>query len=186
MKQGVVRIIGGQWRGRKLMVPAISGVRPTPDRVRETLFNWLSSKVGHSRCLDVFAGTGALGFEAASRGAALVEMVDQSKAIVTLLQEEALAFNATMLHIYQAQAPKALKQPKQPFDIIFLDPPYQSPLLLPTCFYLEEHGFVSDDAFIYLEADHAITESELPCHWRLVKSERAGQVFYHLAQREKA
>lgn len=185
MQRGEVRIIAGKWRGRKLKVSPIKDLRPTPDRVRETLFNWLAPTIVGASCLDPFAGTGALGFEAISRGAAQVVMVDQSLEIVRLLQAEQVRLGAENADIYCATVPQQLKPVQKPFDIVFLDPPYQHDLLLPTCHYLEQHGYLAPNALIYLEAQAAITETTLPAGWHLRKSQRAGQVFYHLAQRER-
>lgn len=180
----MVRIIGGKWRGRRLKVPEVKDLRPTPDRVRETLFNWLAPSIVGAHCLDLFAGTGALGFEALSRGAADVVMVDNSSTVVKLLQEQLVLLQSDHALIYQAQLPEQLRAAHQPFDIVFLDPPYQSDLLLPCCYYLEEQGFLAKTAHIYLEAKELIKDNELPPHWRLIKSQQAGQVAYHLARRE--
>ncbi|MDX1902221.1 MAG: 16S rRNA (guanine(966)-N(2))-methyltransferase RsmD [Gammaproteobacteria bacterium] len=184
MTQGNIRIIGGEWRGRKLKVPDLPNLRPTPNRVRETLFNWLQPVIVGARCLDMFAGSGALGFEAASRGASHVVMVDNSGVIVQLLQQECDILRAPQVEIYRAQVPKQLRKPEKPFDIVFIDPPYQSDVLLPCCFYLEENGFLAEDARIYLEAPALIHEKHLPRRWRLIKNQRAGDVFYHLALRD--
>ncbi len=183
MQQGVVRIIAGKWRGRKLKVPEVKNLRPTPDRVRETVFNWLAPLLPSARCLDLFAGSGALGFEALSRGAAYVEMVDQSVVVVTLLQNELAQFGAENARIYQAKVPAHLQPVTQPFDIVFLDPPYQENVLLPCCHYLEKHGFLAESAYIYLEAREVIKDNVLPPNWHLLKAKKAGQVYYHLAHR---
>lgn len=180
-----IRIIAGKWRGRKLSVPEIKGLRPTPDRVRETLFNWLAPVIVDARCLDPFAGSGALGFEALSRGAAHVTMVDQSTQLVKLLREELAQFGAENADIYCASVPKELKKTSAPFDIVFLDPPYDADLLPLTCQYLNEHHFLAKNAYIYLEARQVIKDNELPPGWHLVKSQRAGQVYYHLAQKQE-
>lgn len=185
MKQGVVRIIAGKWRGRRLKVPDVKDLRPTPDRVRETVFNWLAPIMPGAHCLDLFAGSGALGFEALSRGAASVTMVDQSASVVALLKEELTAWGADNAVIYRANVPAQLQAVQTPFDVVFLDPPYQENLLLPCCHYLETHGYLAESAYIYLEANQAIKDNELPSGWRLLKSQQAGQVFYHLARREK-
>lgn len=181
--KGQIRIIGGEWRGRKLKVPDLPNLRPTPDRVRETLFNWLSSIVPGAVCLDAFAGSGALGFEALSRGASYVVMIDQSPLVVTLLKEELIVFKAKNAEVYQARLPGQLKRHEKSFDVVFLDPPYQENILLPCCFYLEEQGFLANDAYIYLEAHTALAENELPPNWKIIKSKKAGQVAYHLVQR---
>ena len=184
MQAGFVRIIAGKWRGLQLRVPDVKGLRPTPDRVRETLFNWLAPYIANARCLDVFAGSGVLGFEALSRGAAYVEMLDQSTEVVTLLQTELTRFKAENALVYKASAPQQLRPANQPFDIVFLDPPYQENILLTTCHYLETHGYLAASAYIYLEARETLTSENLPANWQILKAKKAGQVCYHLAQRE--
>ncbi len=183
MKPGIVRIIAGKWRGRRLKVPDVKDLRPTPDRVRETIFNWLMPIIADTYCLDLFAGTGVLGFEALSRGAKHVVMVDQSEQVVTVLKEEAQHFGAENTTIYRAIAPQQLRKPDHLFNIVFLDPPYQADLLLPCCRYLEEQGFLAPNAYIYIEAQRLIEDNDLPAGWRVIKNKQAGQVFYHLAQR---
>jgi len=183
--QGEVRIIAGQWRGRRLKVPDIQDLRPTPDRVRETLFNWLAPVIANARCLDLFAGSGVLGFEALSRGASYVEMVDQSAEIIALLKAELESMGGANASIYRAVVPHQLHPARQPFDIVFLDPPYQANLLLPCCHYLEENHYLANSAYIYLEARENIKDNDLPPDWRLIKSKKAGQVHYHLVFRER-
>lgn len=183
MARGQVRIIGGIWRGRKITVPDVAGLRPTPDRVRETVFNWLQFPIQGAYCLDLFAGSGALGFEALSRGAAHVVMVDQSPQVVNLLRQEAVILGANNAEVYQGQVPQQLKLPARPFDIVFLDPPFHENLLLPTCFYLEEKSFLADNAYIYLESKDVLNADVLPSSWQIVKSKSAGQVAYHLVVR---
>src|SRR5205085_3095301 len=126
MQQGSVRIIAGKWRGRKLKVPDIQDLRPTPDRVRETVFNWLAPYIQGSYCLDLFTGSGVLGFEALSRGASYVEMIDQSPEVVTLLQQELMQFEAENARIFCKTVPHELPKADHMFDIVFLDPPYQA------------------------------------------------------------
>ncbi len=181
--EGQVRIIGGQWRGRKLVVPSLPDLRPTPDRVRETLFNWLSPVIAGAYCLDPFAGSGALGFEALSRGAAKVIMIDQSSHVVKILEEQAKLFKTNSAEIYCGKMPEQFKKPDQSFDVVFLDPPFKENLLLPTCFFLEEKGYLSPNATIYLETAEPILPESLPANWQLIKSKVAGQVAYHLAVR---
>jgi 16S rRNA (guanine966-N2)-methyltransferase len=183
MKQGEVRIIAGKWRGRRLKVPDIKDLRPTPDRVRETLFNWLAPLLPGAYCLDLFAGSGVLGFEALSRGAAHVVLVDQSAAVVSLLKEQVISLGAENIDIYRAEVPKQLQPVRRPFDIVFLDPPYQEDLLLPSCQYLEQNAYLAETAYIYLEARQKISDDELPENWQIIKSQQAGQVCYHLAKR---
>src|SRR3990167_10966830 len=153
MKRGFVRIIGGKWRSRRLKIPSIQGLRPTPDRVRETLFNWLAPTITGAYCLDLFAGTGALGIEALSRGAAYVVFVDQSAEVVALLKEELKTLQVENAFIYQATVPTQLQAVDHSFDIVFLDPPYSENLLLPSCYYLEENGFLAQPAQITWKRD---------------------------------
>ena len=178
-----VRIIGGKWRGRRLPIPALAGLRPTPDRIRETVFNWLQPVLNGASCLDAFAGTGVLGFEALSRGAAEVVMVDRSQDVVSLLLQAKQAFAATEANVYCADLPSGLRPHAKPFDVVFLDPPYLSHLVQPMCFYLEEHAFLAKEAYIYLEASALIKDNDLPLNWQLQKAKCAGTVFYHLAYR---
>ena len=185
MKQGSVRIIAGEWRGRRLKVPDVQDLRPTPDRVRETVFNWLAPWIQGARCLDLFAGSGVLGFEALSRGAEQVVLVDADRRVVDLINEQLALFKTDKGMAYCANIPTELKPAAMPFDIIFLDPPYQSGLLLPTCSYLEANGFLAADALIYLEASNTINENTLPASWQIIKTKQAGQVAYHLVRREK-
>lgn len=188
MPRGKVRIIGGTWRGRKLTILEAAAVRPTPDRVRETLFNWLAAIVPGAVCLDLFAGSGALGFEALSRGATYAVMVDQSSAVVKLLKEELQLFAADNADIYQATMPQDwsfLSRARTTiFDVVFLDPPYRENLLLPLCFALEEKGLLADPAYLYLETDKALEQKDLPVGWTLIKEKKAGQVGYYLVKRK--
>lgn len=181
--QGEVRIIAGQFRGRKIKVPDLPGLRPTPDRVRETVFNWLAPVIAGAKCLDLFAGSGALGFEALSRGASEVVMVDASRIVTTALRQQLAKLEVKQATVYEAHIPEQWPFPPRPFDIIFLDPPFQEAILLPTCFSLEENGFLADNAYIYLESGAEVTQQDLPASWELIKAKKAGQVWYHLAQR---
>lgn len=183
MQPGFVRIIAGKWRGRRLKILDVKGLRPTPDRVRETLFNWLSPHLKGARCLDLFAGSGALGFEALSRGALYVEMVDEALDVIKLLKEELFLFGVENSQVYQASIPREWPPFTEPFDIIFLDPPYYQDLLIPCCHFLEKQGYLRESGIIYLEAQQLIKDNDLPKNWRIYKSHRAGQVFYHLAHR---
>lgn len=184
-----LRIIGGQWRGRKLSFPDSEGLRPTPDRVRETVFNWLQPVIQGARCLDLFCGSGAFGLEASSRGAAEVVMVDSSRDVATYLQEQCNLLDAKGIRIVQRNALAFLQEEMkseiaQPFDIVFLDPPYGKDLLLPCCTQLEENNWLKSGAYIYLESEVSIEQSSLPSGWVLAKSKRAGKVGYHLVMRD--
>lgn len=177
-----VRIIGGQWRSRKISFPDVQQLRPTPDRVRVTLFNWLMPLISGARCLDVFAGSGVLGMEALSRGAASAVLVEQEPAIATNLREQLKLLNATQAHVVVSDALTYLRHCSEQFDIVFLDPPYNSELLLPACELLEQRGLLRPDARIYLETRDAAVLAQLPGNWRVLRSKRAGQVSFHLLQ----
>jgi 16S rRNA (guanine966-N2)-methyltransferase len=180
-----LRIIGGQWRGRRITFAAdVPGVRPTPDRVRETVFNWLQPVIAGARCLDLFAGSGALGFEALSRGAAQVVMVDADARVAAHLRDQGAALQAPGLEVVAAEALQYLGGPAPAgFDIVFLDPPFGRDLLGPCCRSLEAGGWLAAGARIYLEAERALRAPPLPESWSLIRSKQAGQVGYHLAVR---
>ncbi|UCV08507.1 16S rRNA (guanine(966)-N(2))-methyltransferase RsmD [Dechloromonas denitrificans] len=177
-----VRIIGGAWRRRMLKFPDSEGLRPTPDRVRETLFNWLGQELDGWHCLDLFAGSGALGFEAASRGAAQVVMVEQSPKVLAALRENAeILQNPREVEIIRRDALQYLASSKTKFDLIFLDPPYKKgwiPRLEPLL-----PGVLKEDAAVYVEAEHEI---ESLGDWRAVRHGKAGEVHFHLLRRQTA
>ena len=183
-KRNRLRIIAGRWRSRRLAFADTPGLRPTPDRVRETLFNWLQPVIAGARCLDLFAGSGALGFEAASRGAAEVVLVERDRAAVQCLRTQVANLDARGVQVVWADALSYLQQPGRPFDVVFLDPPYGSELLGPCCERLEAGGWLSMPAHIYLETRIGQNLPPLPPSWRRVRSQRAGQVNYHLAVRD--
>ncbi len=176
-----MRIIGGRYRGRRLPVPAQPGLRPTADRVRETLFNWLQPVIIGARCLDLFAGSGALGFEAASRGAAEVLMIEHSEPVVRVLAANARILGAAQVRVRSTDALRWLAGSGAPFDIVFLDPPFHTDLLAPSCTLLSERGWLAPGALVYLEtpADRALPG--LPADWTLVRDKRAGRVRFALA-----
>ncbi len=178
-----LRIIGGHWRGRRLRFPPVRDLRPTPDRVRETVFNWLQGVLPGARCLDLFAGSGALGFEAVSRGALSAVLVDDDARVVAVLGENVRLLMAAHVRVVRAEALAYLKQPGRPMDVVFLDPPYRSRLLEPCARLLEENGWLAAGAHLYVEAAAMSGPPALPETWRLVRSRRAGQVGYHLAVR---
>jgi len=180
MKHGEVRIIGGQWRSRKLRFPAIPGLRPTPDSVRETLFNWLAPIIEGANCLDLFAGSGALSFEALSRGAANVTIVDQAPAVIRYLREQLEILKATNATICQAKVPYDKFSTQQPFDIIFLDPPFQKNLIKPTCEWLIQQNLLAKQAHLYIESESNLTPLPIPHNWEILKNKTAGQVNYYL------
>jgi len=183
---GQLRIIGGEWRGRKIRFPAVDGLRPTPDRVRETLFNWLAPVIAGSRCLDLFAGSGALGLEALSRGAARVGFVERDREAARQLEETALALAPGRAVVHRADALAWLAGAATAVDVAFVDPPYDSGLLAETVRALETGGWLAPGAFIYLEAPAKSGLPALPPSWSMHRTGRAGAVGYHLARRSAA
>jgi 16S rRNA (guanine966-N2)-methyltransferase len=177
-----VRIIGGTWRGRRLHFPDVPDLRPTPDRVRETLFNWLQHEITGSRCLDLFAGSGALGVEALSRGATQVVFVESAAAAALCLKRELDALGAgTAALVQNSSAERFLAGSTQAFDIVFLDPPFKSEALTALCLNINERGSVKSGGLAYLECA-AGTKLDLPEGWEMLKSKSAGEVGYHLAR----
>jgi 16S rRNA (guanine966-N2)-methyltransferase len=185
-QSNTLRIIGGTHRGRKLRFADVPGVRPTPDRVRETVFNWLMPLVPGARCLDLFAGSGALGFEALSRGAREVVFVDQSPKVVRTLEQNLELLGGAAQVVQANTLDWLLKSPSEPFDIVFLDPPFRQQLLEPCCERLEAHGWLSHAAAIYIERESDVGAPVLPAGWQLEKEKTAGQVTYGLALRQPA
>ena len=180
-----LRVIGGEWRGRKIRFPPVEAIRPTPDRVRETLFNWLQQDVRGARCLDLYAGSGALGLEALSRGAAEVVFVDAEPAVVRHLAETLSALGCERGRVVGADATRFLDGPVTPFDIVFVDPPYAARAIEPVCRALDARGWVRPGGLAYLEDRATGGEPVLPAGWTLLRSKRAGEVGYHLARRER-
>ena len=182
----VVRIIGGEWRGRKLHFPPSAGLRPTPDRVRETVFNWLQFELAGARCLDLFAGSGALGFEALSRGAGEVVFVERDPASARAISDMLTRLRCNRGRVEQVDALAWLERgppASKPFDIVFLDPPYDEAWLPVLSEKLDRGGWLAPGAWIYLEDAAARGEPPLPASWTLLRSKRAGDVGYHLARR---
>ncbi len=178
-----MRIGAGRWRGRRLRFPPAASLRPTPGRVRETLFNWLAPRLPGARCLDLFAGSGALGFEALSRAAAEAVLVEQHGAAAAALRQNAQALKAEGARIVERDALEFLKHPAGAFDIVFLDPPYarDGAGLLEECLrLLAQGGWLRPGGLVYIEARHGRAPA-LPAGWLLARSKRAGQVGYHLA-----
>jgi 16S rRNA (guanine966-N2)-methyltransferase len=173
-----VRIIGGKWRGRKLVFPAQADLRPTLGRVRETLFNWLQGELQASRCLDLFAGSGALGFEALSRGATEVAFVDSSRRAVKCLQENAAKLDAAGVTVLCAEAASALRRLEGPWDIIFLDPPFQRFDAVRILEQIRTTDALAEGGLIYLEAPRRLTLDL--AGFRLVKHSRAGETQFGL------
>ena len=180
-----VRIIGGKWRRRLLRFPDHTGLRPTPDRVRETLFNWLGQDLTGLCCLDLFAGSGVLGFESASRGASKVIMVDNAPSVIAALKKNARILDSeSQLEIVEEDAVKfaaSLCFTKRYFDVLFIDPPYKQGGLSKIMPFLPE--LLQEDGFLYVESEQPLANLK---GWVTVRHKRAGQAFYYLMQKEEA
>jgi len=181
-----VRIVGGRWRGRKIRFPAAPGLRPSPDRVRETLFNWLAPVIQGARVLDLFAGSGVLGFEALSRGAAAAMLVENDRSVVRQLRDTAAALGAASAEVVEGDALAWLQQDRGPFDVVFLDPPFGTELQEAALRRLSRPGYLAPGAFVYLERPAADGSPALPDGWTLHRSGRAGDVGYYLAVKRDA
>ncbi|MEZ5530523.1 MAG: 16S rRNA (guanine(966)-N(2))-methyltransferase RsmD [Porticoccaceae bacterium] len=179
---GQLRIIGGQWRGRKLRFWEVDGLRPTGDRIRETLFNWLAPIIAGSRCLDLFAGSGALGLEALSRGAASATLIERHPQAISSLRENCQLLGAEGAEILQADALSWLEKatPQHPYDIVFLDPPFSAELLQPSMDLLSRPGLLSANALLYVESERHQPAPVPPQGMSLYKEKTAGQVCYRL------
>ena len=179
----MIRIIGGRWRGRKMLVVEAPGLRPTPDRVRETLFNWLQSYIVEARCLDLFAGTGALGIEALSRGAQFVTFCEKNHRAASQLHKQLEVLEAKAdAEIFCIDANAWIQKPaKKPYDIIFCDPPFRESWALDHLNALIKQGFVHENSLVYLETEQHFEISSL-VFWKVLKERVAGQVAYRLLQ----
>lgn len=176
-----IRIIGGKWRGRKIQFAKGSGCRPTHDRVRETVFNWLAPYINGATCLDLFAGSGAFGFEALSRGAAHVTMVDASVDVVKALRQNVIKLNAENIDILHGVVPKRMPQLTVcSYDVIFLDPPFYEGLIPEALHWLEGESVLSKDALIYIEAEAAFDLKTVKLD--VVKHKKTGLLQYLLGQ----
>lgn len=177
-----LRIIGGQWRSRQIVFDDAQGLRPTPSRVRETLFNWLQADVINSRCLDLFAGSGALGFEAASRGAKRVLQVENNPRSCQQLKANAAQLAASQIELMQMDVLNFLARCNEQFDLVFLDPPFGQNLIGPTCLALHSNGILAPYAKIYIESERGLTLEALLPDWALLKQKTAGDVCFSLLQ----
>ncbi|MBY7843187.1 16S rRNA (guanine(966)-N(2))-methyltransferase RsmD [Vibrio fluvialis] len=181
---GQVRIISGLWRGRKLPVHDAEGLRPTTDRVKETLFNWIAQDIPHARCLDLFAGSGGLGFESASRQADKVTMLEMNPQAFAQLKTNIAALKASNIEAVNTDTLAYLKQPGQAYDVVFIDPPFRQGLLQETVQLLEQNGWLAANAMIYIESEKELPLTELPESWQLYREKLAGQVCYRLFERK--
>jgi 16S rRNA (guanine966-N2)-methyltransferase len=178
-----VRIIGGAWRGRRVDFPDLPALRPTPDRVRETLFNWLQHAVVGARCLDLFAGSGALGIEALSRGAREVVFVEKALAAAQALRAQLARLGCSGKgEILQEDAARYLQSTPRRFDIVFMDPPFGKDALPQYVALLDAGGWLANGGLVYLEQQKSAGVPYLPPQWELLKSKSAGEVGYHLAR----
>ena len=185
-RQGQLRIIAGKWRGRKLSIADVEGLRPTPDRVRETVFNWLQPYMGDAMCLDLCAGSGALGIEAASRGAQHVTMVELNAKAAQQLRTHVNDLKTEQCQIIQSTAQQFLASNTQRYNIVFIDPPYQASLWVEIAERLITHQALADNAIIYLECPSKAELPKVPLQWQLLKDKQAGEVRYCLFQFKKA
>ena len=180
MLKNQVKIIAGKWRGRNIKFPTSDGLRPTANRTRETLFNWLAPVINHAKCLELFAGSGSLGFEALSRGANHVVMIDTDIKVAQQLKDTAKILNAENLTIHQMTAEQYIQTSKEKFDIVFIDPPFSSNLIEPICNLLDKHDLLNPNAHIYIETQKKLSSPTLPASWQILKAKTAGQVAYYL------
>lgn len=180
-----LRIIGGLWRGRKLSFPDVDGLRPTGDRIRETLFNWLAPDIHDAHCLDLFAGSGALGLEALSRGAQSSWLLEKNNAAAQQLRSNLVLLQADNGRVEQVDSLQWLgqQQPPHTFDIVFIDPPFSLDLWERIAVALETHAWLSDGAIVYLEAPRD-AQLQLPANWHLHRDKQAGQVSFRLYHRQ--
>ena len=175
-----LRIIAGEWRSRQVTFTDLPGLRPTPVRVRETVFNWLQHDIAGSRCLDLFSGSGAMGFEAASRGAAYVVQVENNAIACRQLKENAIALSATQVKIVNQDVFRFLAGDAEPFDLVFMDPPFGKNMAAQCCQWLEDKCWLAKHAKIYVEVECLPALSGIPENWQLLKAKTAGEVAYHL------
>ncbi|MBD3587044.1 16S rRNA (guanine(966)-N(2))-methyltransferase RsmD [Salinimonas sp. HHU 13199] len=178
---GQVRIIGGQWRGRKLPVSDAQGLRPTTDRNKETLFNWLMHHTTDARCLDVFAGSGGLGIEALSRYAGFCLFFEKDKTAARQLEGNLATLNANG-KVVQGDALALLGQQSEPFDIIFVDPPFNADLVRPAISLILQHGLVQTGSLIYVEQEPDAALPALPGHWQIIKHKQSSGLQYLLIE----
>lgn len=181
IETGELRIIGGDWRSRRLTFPAAGGVRPTPSRVRETLFNWLMAALPGARCLDLFAGSGVLGLEALSRGARETQFVDHTRALCDALKANLGLLKSDGGKVTCQDVTAFLSQPATtPFDILLMDPPFRQGWLTRLLPLIAENGWVSDGSWVYIEHESELAGVAVPENWSLHREKIAGQVCYRL------
>ena len=177
-----LRIIGGQWRSRRLTFSAVEGLRPTTDRVRETLFNWISPVITGARCLDLFTGSGALGLEALSREAGSVTFIDQSSVATHSLKQNLQLLQANNADVINTDAIKWLQAttPESPYNIVFIDPPFRCGLVYECIEQLQSKPLLTSGSYIYIEIEKEAVRPQTPANWQLHREKEAGQVRYML------
>ncbi|WP_455380124.1 16S rRNA (guanine(966)-N(2))-methyltransferase RsmD, partial [Acidihalobacter prosperus] len=181
-KSNQLRIIGGKWRGRYIRFPDLGDLRPTSDRVRETVFNWLQWDVPGCRCLDLFAGSGALGFEAASRGAGEVILVESSSRVACQLHENIAHVGASNMSVFKISALDYLQSPGKPFDIVFVDPPFRLGLMEQCLLLLTGNNWLKSDARVYLEYPLESGAPSMPPGLEIIRQKKAGNVGFGVAR----
>lgn len=181
INDGFIRLISGQWRGKKLPVKDKQGLRPTTDRTKETLFNWLMHDIRDANCLDCFSGSGSLGFEALSRYAKYCTFLELDKQVAAQLQVNLNTLNIKNAQIIQANSLQYLTQPATTqYNVVFIDPPFHQGLVQPCMDHLQAQGYLADQALIYVEVEMQLSDLNVPQNWALLKEKSTGQVRYQL------
>jgi len=181
---GTLRIIGGRWRSRLIAFPDAPGLRPTQERVRETLFNWLQPYIEGASCLDLFAGSGALGFEALSRGAKQVSFIDKHREAIVAIEANAEKLEAENSEIFLGDCPADIPPLSfAPYNIVFLDPPFHQNLLSASAQWLEQSGYLNNEAYIYIEAEKRTATLPIPSNWSIKKNAKTTSMEYYLCFR---
>lgn len=184
---GQVRIIAGQWRSRRLPIQDLEGLRPTTDRVRETLFNWLANDIVNARVLDCFGGSGALALEALSRYASFAQIIELQRGAAIQLRENLQTLKCDKAEVLNADTLVVLQKGcAQGFDVVFIDPPFRKGLAEKTIQLLDTQGWLNDGALIYVEIESELTQLAIPSRWHALKEKNAGQVSYRLYQYQQA
>lgn len=184
---GQVRIIAGQWRSRRLPIQDLEGLRPTTDRVRETLFNWLANDIVNARVLDCFGGSGALALEALSRYASFAQIIELQRGAAIQLRENLQTLKCDKAEVLNADTLVVLQKGcAQGFDVVFIDPPFRKGLAEKTIQLLDTQGWLNDGALIYVEIESELTQLAIPSRWHALKEKNAGQVSYRLYQHQQA
>ncbi|ATG57075.1 MULTISPECIES: 16S rRNA (guanine(966)-N(2))-methyltransferase RsmD [Pseudoalteromonas] len=183
---GFIRVISGQFRGRKLPVKDVQGLRPTTDRIKETVFNWLMQDTRDANVLDCFAGSGGLGFEALSRFASTALFIELDPSAAKQLAQNIATLKLQNAHVRHTNSLSFLEQKNSntPFDLVFVDPPFRKNLAQTSCNLLEINNWLSEEALIYLEVESDLNTFKPPSNWLLIKEKKAGQVFCRLYQRQ--